>query len=72
MTELICIQIYENRGVAEIAKSVLESNNITAIIFTDDCGGMCPQFQLNKGVKLMISEEDVEEARKVLEIPDKE
>ena len=71
MAELICIQIYQNRGFAEIAKSVLESNNIMAIIFTDDCGGMCPQFQLNKGVKLMISEEDVEEAHKILDISDK-
>ncbi len=67
MSELVCIQTYNNRESAELAKGALEANGITAIIFADDCGGIYPQFQLIKGVKLMVNEEDVEKAQKILE-----
>ena len=69
MSGLICIQTYLTRESAELAKSALEANDIPAVILADDCGGML--LQLSDGVRLMVNEQDAENARKVLESSDK-
>ena len=71
MSSLVCIQTYITRESAEIAKGALEANGIDAAIFADDCGGMRPHFQLTTGVRLMVNEQDAENARKVLESSNK-
>ena len=63
---LVCIQVYNDRESAEIAKGLLEVNGIAAVIFADDCGGMRPHFQLTEGVRLMVNEEDEKKAHQVL------
>ncbi len=51
---------------AEIAKAVLESCGIGAMVSADDCGGMEPQFQLVQGIRLMVLRENEERARAAL------
>ena len=64
---MICIKNFPNRIEAELAKNMLEINGLTAIILTDDCGGMRPHFQLDIGVRLMVKEEDAQKAQEILE-----
>lgn len=52
---------------AEIAKGHLEAHDIDAFIMKDDAGGMDPQMQLTRGVRLMVRARDVEEAHDVLD-----
>lgn len=67
MKDLVCVQTYFNRESAEIARSVLEANDIRALVLADDCGGVRPHLQLTEGVKLLVNRLDAEKARSVLE-----
>ena len=52
---------------AEMAKGLLESEEIPVVIRSDDCGGMYPQLQhLSKGVRLFVPAEFEELARDIL------
>ncbi len=51
---------------AQIAKSKLEAAGIDAYIFKDDAGGMQPQLQLTRGVRLMVKAELAETARELI------
>ena len=60
-------------GAKEIGQKVLgalqsaaKGEGITAVVMSDDCGGMHPHFQLSRGVKLMVSPEQTQRAREIL------
>ena len=42
MANLVCIKTYQNRMEAELAKGLLESKDIKAMVSADDVGGMNP------------------------------
>ena len=66
MSEFICVKTFNNRVEAEMAKGVLESEEIDAIIETDDLGGLQPGMTFTRGAKLMVKEESAEAARSIL------
>ena len=51
---------------AEISRGQLEASGIQAFVSKDDVGGMRPHLQLSHGVRLMVSQEDLELAREIL------
>ena len=68
MSELVCVRSYGFRPEAELAKSVLESSRIDAVIISDDAGGMRPLGALTTGgVMLCVREEDAERAVRLLD-----
>lgn len=68
MDDLVCVQIFNSRIEAEIAKGFLEQNDIHATISADDAGGAYPYpFQPNiEGVRLMVAQKSKKRAREIL------
>ncbi len=64
---LIEIGTFTNHLDAEIAKGMLEENNIQAFIRKDDCGGMEPQLQITEGIKVLVNSNDKSEALSIIE-----
>jgi hypothetical protein len=64
--KLKILKIFNSRIEADIAKSYLKSNNINSFIFADDAGNMYPSQDIVSGVRLLVSEEDYEWAKKLL------
>lgn len=65
MDDLVCVQIFNSRVEAEIAKGFLESNGISATISADDAGG-------DSGVRLLVAKKDEKKAKEVLNTYTKE
>ncbi len=61
------IKTFNSRFDAEIAKGLLEANNIQAVINADDEGGLYP-FTFIRGVTLSVSEKDGKKAKELIEI----
>lgn len=63
------VKTYNSRIEAFGDKAVLEDEGIRASIASDDAGGMRPDVGMaTGGVRLQVSEEDVKQAKEVLEI----
>ena len=68
MDNWVQVRVYANRMEAEVAKSALESAGIGARILADDAAGLNPYLSaITGGVRLMVNEKDVEEAKQLLE-----
>ena len=64
---LVAVQAFATQLDADLAKSLLESAGIDAIIQADRAGGMRDHLAWSGfGFKLLVREEDVEEAREAL------
>ena len=59
------VRSYLNKMEAELAKGLLASEDIDAIVQADDCDGMRPNLWLS-GVRLLVRTEDAAKADKVL------
>ena len=68
MDSFTVIHEYNNHIEAELAKGLLSSNGIESFIHSDDCGGMAGGQTFIRGVQLLVSENDMERARKILNI----
>lgn len=70
MSELKAVLVFDQRYQAEIARGLLDEAGIESIINADDCGGMLMGVSLIRkgGIKLMVSEEDMERAVDVLAV----
>ena len=64
--DIVLCQRYVSDFDAELSRTLLESENISAMVMRDDAGGMDPQFQLTLGVRLMVRREDLERAKEIL------
>ena len=64
--DFIKIITYSSRYEAELAKGFLSVNGINAVVFGDDYGGLQPALSFSTGVQLLVKEEDVEKAKKIL------
>lgn len=62
----IVVATYTAAYEAEIAQSHLEERGIDAFISKDDAGGMDPQMQLTRGVRLLVRQDESDEALSVL------
>jgi hypothetical protein len=67
--DLVTIAVYHSEPEAELARSRLQAAGIDAMVTRDDGGGMYPQFQLVRGLKLRVRAEDEERGRELLESP---
>ncbi len=63
----VVVHEFTNEIDAELAKGHLESAGIEAAIVKDDAGSMFPSLQETEGVQLLVSREDEDEARRILE-----
>ena len=62
------VEVYANDLDGEIAKGLLAENGIEALISKDDCGGMMPNFQLTRGVRIYVLPKDVEKSENLLKM----
>jgi len=69
MADLVCIRTYATRVDAELAKALLEANDIYAAVSADDLGGCLPGTPLGfvGGARLLVAQADIEDALEVLE-----
>lgn len=67
---MAAIAVFGSRTEAEIAKAHLESEGIAARLVTDSAGGMEPQLDAIRGVKLIVADEHVELATEILDVPE--
>lgn len=64
--EMVVVKIFSNETEAIIAKGLLESEGIIALIRKDDVGGMLPPLQQSLGVKLLVDNKNVDKANDIL------
>jgi len=68
MTKVIPIKTYPSRADAILAKGLLEANGIKAMTSADDLGGWAPHLLSGTGgARLLVREEDKEQALRLLE-----
>jgi hypothetical protein len=60
------LEVFNNEIEAEMSRAQLEASGIEAFVSKDDAGGMRPHLQLSQGVRLLVSQEDVDAAREIL------
>ncbi|MBN2789390.1 MAG: DUF2007 domain-containing protein [Candidatus Delongbacteria bacterium] len=68
MKDLVVLSVFTNHSEAEMAKALLESNNIPSMIMSDDVAGLGLGQTFVKGVKLLVNENDLEQAEDILGI----
>ena len=68
MNNLIVITSFTNHSEAEMAKELLMTNEIPSILQADDVGGLGLGQTFIKGVKLLVNESDIDNAKKILGI----
>lgn len=65
-SSLETVAVFDVRHEAEVARALLGSSGIEAVIVADDEGGLNPGFFAHYGVRVVVGEKDAEEARRVL------
>jgi len=63
----VVLKIFMNEFEAELAKSMLDEEEIKSFISSDDVGGMQPPQQMTEGIRLLVLENDFERAKEILE-----
>ncbi|MCK4329836.1 DUF2007 domain-containing protein [candidate division WOR-3 bacterium] len=66
--DLVILETYFNETDAELAFSLLKSSGIEVFIRRDDFGGLGPHLTFARGIKLLVRNEDEEEARQLLSV----
>ncbi len=66
MNGTTCIKTYLNRHEAEMDREFLETSGIDAVILAGDLGGILPSLLWGALVRLMVVEEQAEEALELL------
>ena len=62
----VMIRTFGNEVDAQIAQGTLASLGVSALLETDNCGGMRPHLDLTIGVRLLVAQADAERAREIL------
>lgn len=66
MADLVIFRTFSYQHEADFVKSVLEGSGIEASVVADDCGGVDPALGLVRGVRLLVADDQVERAERVL------
>ena len=67
MSNLVCVKTFADRLQADMARSLLEANGITASVSADDMGGMRPDLAFTSGgVKLFVLDDNADKALALL------
>ena len=64
--ELVVVRTYMYRHEAEVGRSMLEANEVDAVISADDAGGLRPGLGAATGVRLLVTRRDEHKARQLL------
>jgi hypothetical protein len=64
---IVILRTFPNEFEAELARTILEANEIPAMVLRDDAGGMYPSLTFIHGVRLVVHRDDVQEALEILE-----
>ncbi len=62
----VLLATFPSEPAAQIARAVLASNDIPSIVSSDGASGLEPQLNFVQGVRLLVREEDVDEAQALL------
>ena len=60
------VRVYTSELDARVDLARLEGAGIAASLATDNCGGMRPHLDLDRGVRLLVEAERLDEARELL------
>lgn len=66
MSDRVLLKSFLDRQEAEIARGLLQSNGIDAFVSSDACGQEYPNLEYVSGVQLMVAEDLLDEARRIL------
>jgi hypothetical protein len=66
---MVVIREYLNETEAHVARSVLEANEIPAVVLRDNAGGMLPSMHIMFPVRLAVRESDAPRALDILDAP---
>ena len=66
MEKYVSVATYFNEVEAELAQATLGAAGIESFLKFEDTGGMMPVLQQSEGVRLLVDEKDLEEARTLL------
>jgi hypothetical protein len=61
------LRTYGSEMEAEMAAAMLQAYGVEALVTTDDAGGMYPQMAQLRGIRLLVWEKDLEEAKALLD-----
>jgi len=64
--DLVVVRTYGFRHEAEVGRSMLEANEVDAVINGDDAGGIQPGMAAANGIKLLVRRSDGQKARLLL------
>jgi len=67
-TKLATVETFTFRHEAEIVRARLEAGGVIAMVQADDEGGMNPGFFADYGVRVVVHDDDIVEARDILEL----
>jgi hypothetical protein len=65
-SSLVVVQTFANESSALVARAILEANDIQSMLASDGSSSMEPQLQFSQGVRLLVHEDDAEDARELL------
>jgi putative signal transducing protein len=66
----IVLRTFTNDLEAQAFRSLLEARGLAVLIEVDNCGGMRPHFDYTMGIKLMVPEQDADQARELIQAAD--
>ena len=66
MDNFVVIATYSNQLEAEVAQATLAEAEIESFLKFDDTAGMLPSLQFTRGVKLLVNQQDEQNARAAL------
>ncbi len=69
--EIVTLRTFAIDLHAEMARAMLDSHGIHAILSRDNCGGLEPQLTIAGGTRLMVNREDANDALALLDTADK-
>jgi len=67
MDDPTIVRTFSDRGEAEIARSLLETEGIDAWVTADDMGGNTPPLDFSSGLQLVVEAADLDRARELLD-----
>ncbi len=62
----VVVESFSDKAFAEAAAELLATEGIEALVVSDDAGGVLPNLDFARGVRLMVAPPDVERARGIL------
>jgi hypothetical protein len=65
-SQLVEVDRFTSRIVADIVRARLEAAGIRAIVSADDCGGFRPELQFSLGASVLVAAHDLDRAREEL------